>query len=587
MSTTPDGEWYAQSPPVPWVGGWSGVYRFPMDGSEALELPADKSELGKAVFGIYVVAGIDGVSRAWSVARKALEALRDSMDQAMAGLGDASGMDAEKAARAWWSTMQSNNIDLIPSPEPLETRKANDRFLEDLQSAIDKVVYLEETAQRWYEDKLVALIGADLAEQAHRIDEAWIRYNIVDARQNRVALDEHTSASGLRLLGRKEDQAPYHGSMASGVSSTADGSEGPVFPTVLVRLHEAGVAWYDYAQAARQARSPWAPKNNAGSTEGYRVRMRAALAAIEMSDFIVFAAFHDVVERSTNVAFDPARCEQLVIKALIAARTAIPRKQRELQAARLFASDQAMARPEDGVGQTAAMRVIEKARRTRNDDPGKASANPNFSPWLQAPYHARMSSVAAHINAQEPPFANLGEGPVEHLLAIFESEEDRALLDSSTRQGTFAGRARVEMVRAFEVDAREMAETRVTIVAGLTVVGLLAAPFTGGGSLLAAAGICDALFVAEAASKNIAGWLDRQENAKLVVDEIGSQIWAQPAVAEVIGLVIKAGFTIAQDVITQGMLGKLFDAIACIEFLGGQGEMLMAYVMQASDGAAR
>jgi len=95
------------------------------------------------------------------------------------------------------------------------------------------------------------------------------------------------------------------------------------------------------------------------------------------------------------------------------------------------------------------------------------------------------------------------------------------------------------------------------------------------------------LFVAEAASKNIAGWLDRQENAKLVVDEIGSQIWAQPAVAEVIGLVIKAGFTIAQDVITQGMLGKLFDAIACIEFLGGQGEMLMAYVMQASDGAAR
>ncbi|MBN8842263.1 MAG: hypothetical protein J0H88_03355 [Sphingomonadales bacterium] len=565
-----------QPPAAPSSTAWDGQYRFDLPGGETLILPDDGDALFDAILGIYLVSGMDGVMLAHEAVAAAVAAFtadseaRRNAEQRMGGaygVDDGPLRDFEAAE----AHILRSNPGLASHPDLATAQDRALRFRQRMVAAIDDILVAEEEAQRWYEDRLMAAIDADLRMQKGRIADLWSAYDIRTTKGDApVPIDKARSAEGLTIASRKD-------AVQVEVVRPGGKTREEVHP-ILPMLHEAGVFYYDYVQAVRIKRERGGA---AGSGPGAvpREKLRDLLKTKGREHFAIFTCYRKVVgDKATDTQFDPARVQTILIQALIDAHQAIDPMIANLARGRLFATDTRLAvtgGPEPGT--RAATRAIadrysDRRHAAKGGMQGDKPPEILASPWLQSPFHERIKSLAATVadDQGQAPGGNLGDAPTAHLAPVFAGAEDRQLLLAVATPGTLTWRARQEMLLALAETEKAKAEMREKIALAVSAIGLIGVPFTGGGSALLA-GIIDAMIVAERTSEEVANWIDARAFNKLVIDEISDAVWTEPAVAELVLLVIEAGFEIAADLVTDGMASRVFDAVMVLEIFGALG----------------
>lgn len=550
---------------------WDGVFRFALGDGEELELPHDGEALHGAVLGIYVATGNDGLTLAWNTV------LAATMEKASTDAGDLSGQQLLGGYRRPGlatghhplnAALLADDGALLPRGQPGGSSIEQRAFLDRLQAVIDEIVQLEEAAQRWYEGKLIEVIALDLAEQRKRIAAAWSEYKVCrQGSDEPVAIDSVSSASGLTLATGDRVPVDVYGPSKGSKESQRETQQ---IAAVVVALHEAGVAFFKFRKAIA-ARSGAGSQRGAFSTKPGQdelKKLRAALARHGDKHFMIFAAYRNVVEAKTqNIILSPRRCEALLIQAMIDAHEAIPDAIARVQHDRLFVDPDPVARTGDGVGPTAATQVVADARTARLAGTPRGPLEVALLPWMQVPFHARMVAVAARLRGMRTTERNVGEAPIDHLLTLFDNADDRTLVISLAALGSVTARARKEMMAAI-LEQRANEETmRTNVSLAISAAGMMAAPMTGGGSLVVA-GFLDAILVFGAGIEDVVLWVGKAEYSKLVIDQISDTAWIEPVIADLVGLILEAGFQIASDVLLRGTVGKMFDAIAILQLAG-------------------
>jgi hypothetical protein len=369
-------------------------------------------------------------------------------------------------------------------------------------------------------------------------------------------------------------------------------------------LHEVGVRYYEYNAELK------------GRIEANKYRQRENAATLALTDvpkygefvkslrrhssthFIVAAAFRDVVEVGSLPALTAdmeKHCERLVIEALRKAWTNCDVVAANAKRDRLFVDEEPKSViGHDDMGIAAAPVVVETAYEDKpqvrhsipwglpsvESQPGAQSSAPPIarSLWLQAPFHVLVMTVAKVIATN----ANAPEPPVEHLLHLFESDDDRQPLIEMRTLPSFVARARDDMIAELE-RRKELDEAdRQRIAQGVALLGMFAAPITGGASIVLA-GIVDAALVAERTSGQIAEWIAAEQYSALAVDVLTAEAWREPAVSELVALVLEAGFEIAADLTNKGVIAHLFTAVMMVELMAAGASYVVGSLEQGGE----
>jgi hypothetical protein len=572
---------------------WDGVYRFPL-GQSILELP-DDGQLASALLGIYLASGLDGVAVAWETARATLDTFgkpspaEAALTQTQPESGTTTDYDTSLAR------FQRELVDANPSVASrrtlAEARAHNADFKRRLVRALDDIVSAEEEAQRWYERKLIDLIDAHLTHQKTVIERAWTTTYQVGRKGKKdpegavsIGADESSATLSIRSTADMVDVERFS-AVVNGRFQDAAVAKASV-PGVIAALHHVGSLYFQYKRDL-EAR-----------IKANKIRRREGAAALAIKDlpsydafrkalhergtkyFIIWATFQHVVEdKAIETAFTQAmqdRCERLIIDGLRAAWENCDVVIANAKTDRLFKDE----KPKcviggDGMGTPASASVVAAAYRPvpKVGLLGVSAKKPEVSrsPWVQAPFHALMLSVATN----ELAAATVAVTPVDHLRALFQSDEDRKRLLSLKSLGSFVARAREEMVSALQERDRLDESGRRNISLAIAGLGLVSAPFTGGASLLVA-GMVDATLVADKTSHQIAQWIAAEQYSALVVDEMTAEAWHEPAVTELMSLVFEAGFQIAGDLVQEGALAHFFAAVGLTELLVAGGSYALS-----------
>jgi hypothetical protein len=210
--------------------------------------------------------------------------------------------------------------------------------------------------------------------------------------------------------------------------------------------------------------------------------------------------------------------------------------------------------------------------------PSPKAQDVNYSPWLQQPFHKQLRTVNDVLSARrsrkaiaqilgagapaagEPPSA---EEAVAHLLGLFSDDADQRMLRWCFSLGSVALRARLEVTRRLQEHIASERELYDKVRNAVTAAGVALAPLTEGASLLFA-GVVDAMLVGGATADRVAQFVAAEQFSAVVLDELTALYWREPVVADLVGTLLEAGFTIAQDLAQEGVLGRVLDTMAVI-----------------------
>lgn len=489
-----------------------------------------------------------------------------------------------------------------------------------LRQSIDRIAEIEETAQRWYEPKLMASIAADFARRQVDLDAAWHQYQIADAKTKvPVQFRDVTSAEGLTFLDTKEMATIEVGSKTKRIQ---EGSKPQTLPAVIVATYELARAEFAYRTALDGAAKATAIRRGKVDPKTFPawVERRAYADAQEKwapDHFIALAAHRRLIGRSVDIAFDRKVYEGAIIEAFLDARNEMPKLLAKMQANVLYKDDEPAAVTGGAELARSAAEVLIAALYAKAEQPmmvrpettsdGKDVPVPMvyFSPWVQQPFHDRLQVLAdvfrieeaeARVVASFPKLVSLPDDPppqdappdpkvlarmkadVAHLRPLFHDAHDRMMLGWATSMGTLMGRARSEVAERLDerIDAQDKMRARVQwAIAG---VGLVLIPFTGGQSVVVA-GALDAALIGGKLTEDIAQWIAAKQFSKAVLDQLALMHWREPEVAMLIGLILEGGFEIAADLINSGAAAKVFDVI--------YGAMLAASLEETVENATR
>ena len=565
---------------------WDGVYRFPL-GQSILELP-DDGQLGSALLGIYLASGLDGVAVAWETARAALDTFgkpspaEAALIQTKPEYGATTEYDTSLAK--FQRELVYANRSVASRRALAEARAHNADFKHRLVQVLDDILSAEEEAQRWYERKLIDLVDAHLTHQKAVIEQAWTTAYQVGLRGKKdpeaavpIGGDESSAKLSIRSTADMVDVKRYSLAENKRIQDATVATAN--VPGVIAALHQVGSLYFQYKQdldarikANKARRREGAAALAIKDLPSYEA-FRKALHEQGTKYFIIWATFQRVIEeKAIEIAFTQAmqdRCERLIIDGLRAAWKNCGLVIANAKADRLFKDEKPKCvTGGDEMGTPASAAVVTAAYRSAPKVGlivGVSATKPaeiSRSPWLQAPFHALMLSVATN----EAATATVAVTSVDHLRVLFQSDEDRKRLLSLKALGSFVARAREEMVSAL-LEKEGLDESgRRNISLAIAGLGLAGAPFTGGASLLVA-GIVDTALVADKTSSQIAQWIAAEQYSALVVDEMTAEAWHEPAVTELMGLVFEAGFQIAGDLLQEGAVAHFFAAVGLTELL--------------------
>jgi len=485
-----------------------------------------------------------------------------------------------------------------------------------LQDVIEDIALAEEEAQRWYEKKLLETVRLDCKRWLGNLAKDWKRYSISDAKTGiPVVFDDKREAEAFTLLAKDDLATVTVGRPAkSGEGGEIQGiSEEIQEPAVLVAVHELAKTDFEYREALSARR---ASAKKLRPVDGQSVPAWTALKAYRDAIMkwagrhaIAIPAHRGLYRVSKDKIYDRKRLEKAVIGAFIKSRDTLPEIQQKLFSNRIFEKDEAVAptRSADGMTRQAVDALIEeKFQRRQGAPPGledkeqkKKKAEDvkdidiRYCPWLHQPFHARLQAFAEDIRKEEAAaaakkinasFANPAQQPAEkgakvadetlwppvtdpvlyaevaHLSPLFADAEDRRRLLWITSIGTFSGRARQETIQILQYLFEQDAKFRSTARWVVTGAGLAGAYFTAGKSLVLA-GIINAALVADQSIEDIETWLAARQFSRLALDRLSAKHWQEPEVAEMMSMILEAGFDIASEVITAGPAGRLLDAI--------------------------
>ena len=489
-----------------------------------------------------------------------------------------------------------------------------------LRKAIDRIAEIEETAQRWYEPRLMASITADFARRQADLDTAWRRYEIGDARTRvPVALKDVQSAKGLAIPATKDTATIEVGAKSDRVQT---GTKKVTLPAVIVATYELALAQHRYRTAlagAKKAAGYRRGKPDPNNFPAWVERRDYALAQEKWAEthFIALAAHRRLIGRAVDVVFDHKVYETAIIEAFLAARESMPDLLAKMKANMLFTDDQPAAVVGGAaMARTAAEVLIEARLRKANqvvlvkpeqDSTGKPVPAPDiyYSPWVQQPFHDRLQLLAdvfrieeaeAKIVATFPKLVSLPDDPppdeappdpkvlarmkaeVAHLRPLFPEPRDRKMLGWCTSMGTLMGRARTEVAERLDEYIERQDQIRTHVQWAIAGAGVVLIPFTGGTSLLVA-GALDAALVGGKLTEDIAQWMAAKQFSKAVLDLLALMHWREPEEAMLVGLILEGGFEIAGDLVQSGAAAKVFDMIF--------GAMLVASAVEAVDNAVQ
>jgi uncharacterized membrane protein len=326
---------------------------------------------------------------------------------------------------------------------------------------------------------------------------------------------------------------------------------------------------------------------------------------------ISLAAHRGLITKTAENVYDRRRVEIAVIEAFLNARDEIPKIREKIIASRLFDDDDPPL-PETQPGQMPArpfeIMIARKFVRNPVADPRKDVSGSNgsrsasqpsieYCPWLQRPFHNRLETLAALFRTEEADRLGLASpGPVaggsedvdtiwpratdpalfaevEHLRELFEAEDDRRQLLMLTSVGSYTSRARLEAVEPLQGLVQDQRQMR--MIAGLAIglAGLLATPFTGGKSVVVAGIICAAI-TADQAADDIAAWLAAKQFSAAAVDEVTAAYWTEPAIADLLGTLLAAGFDISSALVTKGTAAAVLLAAGLLMLLPQVGDIV-------------
>ncbi len=489
-----------------------------------------------------------------------------------------------------------------------------------LRQSIDRIAEIEETAQRWYEPRLMASIAADFARRQADLDTAWRKYQIGDAETKvPVAFKYAQGAEGLTFL-PTEDTATIE---AGEVTNRVQGETKTLtLPAVIVATYELARAQHAYREAlagAKKAANYRGGKVDPKNFPAWVQRRDYAMAQEKWAEdhFIALAAHRRLIGRTFDTVFDRKVYETAIIEAFFAARKAMPELLAKMQANILFTDDEPAAVTGRAAMARTAAEVLIEARYRQAEQPvlvkptenpaGKDLPAPDvyYSPWVQQPFHDRLQLLAdvfrieeaeARIVSSFPKLVSLPADPppqeappdpkvlarmkaeVAHLRHLFPEPRDRMMLGWSTSMGTLMGRARTEV--AERLDERIVRQDQLRtyaqwVIAGASVVLI---PFTGGSSLLVA-GALDAALIGGKLTEDIAQWMAAKQFSKAVLDLLALMHWREPEVAMLVGMILAGGFEIAGDLVQSGAAAKVFDMIF--------GAMLLASIAETVETAGK
>jgi uncharacterized membrane protein len=588
---------------------------------DTVELPYDNVDLDDTLHGAYCVGGFVALEALYNEAMQCHDRFISAHDNEIATLGAGArqaNADVEAALQrvgpygpqdlnraALDSAMQMRDA-IRPSAQLRLQELAGEydrrsAFMDTLAQSIDKFIGIEEVMQRWYEAKLHEVIDAELNWRRQEVARVWAEYDIglADGKLP-MRIEDADAATGLRIRSTKQTVKMPVFSMGKTIQTSGEEKFIEVHAAVAA-LHQVGVAWYAYSQAVAVARGMRRPRGSAyriQETPGYDYyrNFRQLLQELGGKYFVIYATYRKVVEVDNDMTFNPKLCERLIIRALLDAYRNIPKTLDKLRNERLFVSDEQVSRTGGRtMGKTAAETLVQIRYRgvvvegyadgygpppgttqvkanagQARTSPTPASKAPDIfnSPWLQAPFHERFKLVYALITAERESKVSTTNPDLEHLRGLFTSEDDIRYLSWICTVGSASSRARLEMVRRLTdliQDTRAMRDAIAKVVGG---IGLVAAPFTEGGSLVVA-GAVDAMLVADQTADSVAKWLAAEQFSKLVLDQIADMHWREPAVAELAGTILEAGFSIASDLVNGGAAGAVLDGFGvCILVTG-------------------
>jgi len=156
--------------------------------------------------------------------------------------------------------------------------------------------------------------------------------------------------------------------------------------------------------------------------------------------------------------------------------------------------------------------------------------------------------------------------PVEHLRALFTSDADRKRLRALRSFGSFAARARQEMIEALLQQKAIDEKLRRNIALGVNLVGI-AGFIPSGGSSLVVSGIVDAFLVAAKTEDEVRQWISAKPYSAVALDALAAECWLEPAVSELMAIAFEAGFQVAGDLIQEGPIAHFFAAFGLTELL--------------------
>jgi len=572
---------------------WDGVYRFDLEGS-TLELPDDDTQLRNALLGIYLASGINALTVAWVVVQDALgrfakpSAAEDALNERKPT--DGTSFEPDFQSDFFETSLLDSNPGVASRSTVAESRSYNGDFQRRLLAAIDDIMSAEEEAQRWYEGKLLDVIDAHMAHQKARIKEAWeTTYDVglpdKPGPDGKVAINSDVSTSKLTIRDQKvlTDVTRY----GKG-DKVQDGTTIPdKAPAVVAALHEVGTFYYEYKQQLE------------GRIKANKTRQREGAAALAIKDLPAYEAFHTKLAEKTpkhfiiwptyrHVVQDKAtdktltqemqdRCTRLIIEALRKAWTACDEVSTNARAYRLFTDE----KPKcviggDTLGVPASRKVVGA---TYGDDqksktgllfwlayprPPPERREISRSPWLQAPFHGLMLTAAAAFQNEDTAVTTVD--PVEHLRALFTSDADRKRLRALRSFGSFAARARQEMIEALLQQKAIDEKLRRNIALGVNLVGI-AGFIPSGGSSLVVSGIVDAFLVAAKTEDEVRQWISAKPYSAVALDALAAECWLEPAVSELMAIAFEAGFQVAGDLIQEGPIAHFFAAFGLTELL--------------------